>query len=288
MIFQSEILRNENISQNYFKLALKLPKDSILPIPGQFYNIRCSETTDPLLRRPFSLHRVIQNKNSFHIEILYRVVGKGTEWLSKREKGDFLDVIGPLGNGFMIEEGLENILLIARGIGISPLYAVGEKALKKDKRKKIFILMGARLKERILYEEECRKIGEVFLYTDDGSRGYHGKAPDLLLYLLENKKLPEKLSLYACGPRLMLKELAEIANRFGFPGQVALEEHLGCGLGACLSCACPLKSGSIKRNNQWGKSSLQWSEDRSLVYSLICKDGPIYDIQEVDWDEWIA
>jgi dihydroorotate dehydrogenase electron transfer subunit len=86
----------------------------------------------------------------------------------------------------------------------------------------------------------------------------------------------------------MLRELAEIAKKFGFSGQVALEDHLGCGFGVCLSCVCPLKPQSIKKGPQWEKPSLQWSEDGSLVYSLICKDGPIYDIQEVDWDEWLA
>jgi dihydroorotate dehydrogenase electron transfer subunit len=288
MIFKSKILRNENISQNYFKLALRLPEDSVQPIPGQFYNIRCSETTDPLLRRPFSLHRLIQDQNLLHIEILYRVIGKGTDWLSKRKKEEILDVVGPLGNGFLMEEDPENILLIARGIGIAPLYGLGEESLKKNKKKKIFLLIGARLKERIFYEEECKKIGEVFLYTDDGSKGFHGRAPDLLLHLLKHKKLPQDLLLYACGPNLMLKELSEISNRFGLHGRVALETHMACGFGVCLSCVCPLKGGSIKRNQQWGKPSLLWSEDRSRAYSLICQDGPIYDIQEVDWDEWIT
>lgn len=286
MEIKYEILRNEHISQNYFKITLNVPLDAI-PRPGQFYNIRCSYSTDPLLRRPFSLHRLIQDGKSLHMEILYRVVGKGTEWLSKREKGESLDIIGPFGNGFTTPGETDHILLVARGIGIAPLYAVGEAALKK-KNRKIIILIGARIKERIFYEEECKKLGEVFLYTDDGSKGFHGQAPDLLCHLLESNKFPERFSLYACGPGPMLKDLAEIAKRFSLPGQVALEGHLGCGFGACLSCAIPLRPQSIKRNKEWEKPALQWSEDRNLVYSLICKDGPVYDIQEVNWDEWLA
>ena len=282
-----EILKNENISHNYFKIKLNIPHFPI-PKPGQFYQIRCSTMTDPLLRRPFSLHRLLRDGNSTHIEILYRVAGKGTEWLSRRQRGEFLDILGPFGNGFIVDEGTNPILIVARGIGIAPLYSVGEEIRKKDKKRKIFILMGARLKERTFYESECEKVGEVFLYTDDGSKGFHGRAPDLLVHLLEEKQLPEKFSLYACGPAQMLKELADLSVRFGFDGQVALEEHMGCGFGACLSCVCPLRPNYIKRNIHWGKPALQWSEDRTQVYSLICKDGPIYDIREVNWNEWNA
>ena len=282
------ILKNKKISNNYFKLALDVSEAAAAPIPGQFYNIRCGETKDPLLRRPFSMHRLISTKGSVHLEILYQVNGKGTEWLSTRQRGEGLDIIGPFGNGFIIEESVTNIVMVARGIGIAPLYAVGEAFRRRNRVTNVCILMGARIKERIFYEEECKRIGEVFLYTDDGSRGFPGKAPDFLVDLLERKRLPEKFSLYACGPADMLRELADISEKFGFPGQVALEGHMGCGFGACLCCVCPLKPKYINRDNHWEKPALQWSEDGSLVYSLICKDGPIYDIREVDWDEWLT
>jgi dihydroorotate dehydrogenase electron transfer subunit len=222
------------------------------------------------------------------MEILYRVAGRGTEWLSKREKGEFLDILGPFGNGFIIDEGPDPVIIVARGIGIAPLYAVGEAVRKKDKKRKIFILTGARIKERIFYETECKRLGEVLLYTDDGSKGFHGRAPVFLAHLLEKRQLPEKFYLYACGPSQMLKELADLSLRLKFDGQVALEDRMGCGFGACLSCACPLKPREIRKNPQWEKPALQWSEDQSQVYSLICKDGPIYNLNEVDWDEWIA
>lgn len=282
------ILKNKRVTHNYFKLDLDISETAGFPIPGQFYNIRCSETMDPLLRRPFSMHRLVHAKGSVHLEILYQVTGKGTEWLSRRHRGESLDAIGPFGNGFIIEDDVTNIVLAARGIGIAPLYAVGEALLKKNKGINVYILIGARIKERLFYDKECGKIGEVFLYTDDGSRGFPGNAANLLVDLLERKRLPEKFSLYACGPADMLRELADISEKFGFSGQVALEGHMGCGFGACLSCACPLKPGYVRRDKHWEKPAFQWSEDGRLVYSLICKDGPIYDIQEVDWDEWLA
>lgn len=280
------ILENRGIFQNYFELILDISEDDNIPIPGQFYTIRCADTKDPLLRRPFSMHRLTYSGKSVQLEILYRVVGKGTEWLSRRQRGQCLDVIGPLGNGFVIEDNVNNIVIVARGMGIAPLYAVGEEYLKRKGKSNIHMLIGARCKERIYYQKECQKIGKTYVYTDDGSLGFYGKAPDLLRHLLKQRKIPENFILYACGPPEMLKELSELADRIGFDGQVALEEHMGCGFGACLSCACRLVPEHIKKNDQWKKEYLQFSEDGKVAYSLICKDGPIYDIREVYWDEW--
>jgi len=282
-----EIISNEHITQNYYKLTVRAD-DSPVPRPGQFYQIRCSSSTDPLFRRPFSVHRIVEAGNFLSVEMLYRVVGRGTEWLSRKKSGELLDILGPLGNGFLIDESPDPILLVARGIGIAPLYAVGEEVRKKNSKRNIFILMGARIAERVFYETECGRLGDVFLYTDDGSRGFRGTAPELLLDLAQGKRIPERFCLYACGPPRMLKGLARLARELHFDGQAALEERMGCGFGACFACACPLKPGEIVRNSQWGKPSLHWSADGTQVYSMICKDGPIYDLKEVDWDEWTA
>lgn len=287
-VIEYQIIENKKVSHNYFKLTLDISGNANVPIPGQFYSIRCGKTKEPLLRRPFSMHRLIRRQGSVFLEILYRVIGKGTEWLSRAQRGESLDMIGPLGNGFIIENSVENVVLVSRGIGIAPLYAVGEEVRMRNRGANISILTGARTKERIFYEKECSELGGVFFYTDDGSRGFRGRAPDLLRHLLKQRKLPKSFSLYACGPPEMLRELSEISERIGFDGQVALEEHMGCGFGVCLSCACPLRPEYIKRDKHWKKPALQWSEDGSLVYSLICKDGPVYDIQEVNWDEWLA
>ena len=284
-----QVIENRNISLNYHKLSLNIPSNAKHPVPGQFYNVRCGGTKDPLLRRPFSMHRLIKKRGkTVHLDILYRVLGKGTEWLSRCKAGDKLDAIGPLGNGFVFQEDVTDLILVARGIGIAPLYGVAEAVLMQNQGARICILMGARTKERIFYEKECSKIGQSFFYTDDGSKGFQGNGPQLLMHLMECNKLPQRFCMYACGPSHMLRDLANISEKFDLPGQVALEEHMGCGLGACLSCACPLRPSYIRRNAHWEKPALHWSEDGSQVYSLICKDGPVYDIQEVDWDEWLA
>jgi dihydroorotate dehydrogenase electron transfer subunit len=281
------VLKNERVGENYYRLSLDFSKDDHRPIPGQFYNIRCNGKTDPLLRRPFSMHRLTKENGVSCLQILYRVIGKGTDWLSTREKGERLDLIGPLGNGFLIEARTD-VVLAARGIGIAPLCAVADAVRSIAPESRLHILMGARVKDRVFYQEDLRPLGNLHLYTDDGSLGFRGRAPELLLHLLETGEVPRICSLYACGPATMLMELSILSERFGFNGQVAMETHMGCGFGACLSCAIPLRPAAIKTTPLWKKPALQWSEDGRTCYSSICKDGPVYDIREVDWHEWLA
>jgi dihydroorotate dehydrogenase electron transfer subunit len=279
--------KNERVAESCYRLTLDFSKDRHPPVPGQFYNIRCTDNRDALLRRPFSVHRLTNENGLPCLQILYRVIGKGTEWLSSRKKGETLDLIGPLGNGFLLDRQTD-VVLAARGIGIAPLCAVAEAVRSTAPESRLHILMGARIKDRVFYQEELRRLGNLCLYTDDGSLGFRGRAPELLLHLFETGKVPRTCSLYACGPAPMLMELSTLSQRFGFDGQVAMETHMGCGFGACLSCAIPLRPASIKRTPQWKKPALQWSEDGLTCYSLICKDGPVYDIREVDWNEWLA
>ena len=282
------IFENKRVQGDTFKLTLEIPGGSPVPVPGQFYNIRCSEGTDPLLRRPLSVHRIVEGKDSLHLDILYRVVGRGTQWISSRGKGQRLDALGPLGNGFIMDPDGNDAVLVAGGIGIAPLYALGDALHKANPKTKIDVVFGVRNEGESFYEEECRRLGEVFIATDDGSRGFHGTALELLMDLLARDRLSRNASFYGCGPKAMLRELARISEVHALSVQVTLEENMGCGFGACLSCAFPLKPDRVRKDPQWPKSFLQYDEGGKLLYSLICKDGPVYDIKEVDWDEWLA
>ena len=279
------VLHNGEVARGHHRLTLELPAEFVPALPGQFYSVRCGDSSVPLLRRPFSVHRLVEGKR---VELLYRVVGKGTAWLAERRAQDVLDVLGPLGNGFTLEKDITHAVLVARGIGIAPLYALGEAFGRRTPSVRLTVLMGARLKERLFYREELEALGSVHWYTDDGSEGFHGRAAELLHHLLVSGVLPPHCTLYACGPDSMLRDLADLASKHGLRGQVALETHMGCGFGACLSCAVPLKPQNLCRNTRWTKPALQWSEDGQAVYSLVCKDGPVYDLQEVDWDEWLV
>lgn len=251
-----EILSNERLTQKHYRMSLYAPSIAKDIRPGQFLHLRCSESFTPLLRRPFSIHRT-QEKT---LDILYQVVGKGTEVLSQKKKGERLSVLGPLGNGFSIDKEANSAILVAGGIGIAPLVALAEKLAS---RKKIYALIGAKTKELVLYEKEFKDLGiEVKVATEDGSYGQKGMATDLLKDLLQASGFKLQAVIYACGPKEMLKEVAEISGRNGLKSQASLEERMGCGLGACLGCVVRLESG----------------------YRRVCKDGPIFNLSEVVWE----
>jgi dihydroorotate dehydrogenase electron transfer subunit len=282
------ILENKRIQGDYFKLILEIPGGVPEPAPGQFYTIRCSEGTDPLLRRPLSVHRILELKGSLHFEILYKVIGRGTQWISNREKGQGLDTLGPFGNGFIVDLNGKDVVLVAGGIGIAPLYALAEHVRRANPQATISIVIGVRNRAENFYEEECRGLGKVFVATDDGSHGFRGTAMELLTHLLHENRISGSASFFGCGPKAMLRELARISETHALSVQVSLEENMACGFGACLSCALPLRPERVRKDPQWPKSFLQRDEEGKTLYSLVCKDGPVYDIMEVDWDEWLA
>lgn len=223
--------------------------------PGQFVNIKVSDGFQPLLRRPISIHKVKGSK----VKLFYEVVGVGTEVLAKRKPGEFLDIIGPLGNGFDYRRSVgakegKNVL-IAGGMGVAPLVFLAQKL----KLSQPLVLIGARTKKQILCAQEFKTLGCcVKLATDDGSLGFKGKVTDLLKIILTQSK---PTGLFSCGPLPMLKAVNEIAQENKIKAQLSLEEHMACGIGACLGCVVSTKNG----------------------YRRVCKDGPVFSSQELTW-----
>lgn len=270
---QAKILCNDKISQGYFKMALDAPAIARGARPGQFVQIRCSDCLDPLLRRPFSIHRIPSSvyRTPKAIGILYEVVGKGTELLSKKQAGESVDVLGPLGSGFNLsrntEYGIRNTILIAGGIGAAPLVFLAEKLMEIQNPKskiKIDVLIGARTKKLILCEKDFKNIGaEICIATDDGTRGYKGFVSNLFQKILRNTEYGIRTTVYACGPHSMLQRIAEISKAHKMECQVSLEEKMACGIGACLGCAVKVR----------GKKA----------YKLACKDGPVFDANQIIW-----
>lgn len=281
------IAANTEVAPGYGSLTLDLPENAASPRPGQFYGIRCGTGTAPLIRRPISMHRMAASEGARRVELLYHVVGQGTEWLLSRRNGQALDALGPFGNGFRTE-GIQQAVLVAGGIGLAPLYAAGEAVRNGTGATGVTVIMGARNKEGLFYEEQCGNLGEAFFSTEDGSFGFRGTSLDLLGDLLQRGRVAKEATFFACGPGPMLKALAGVAAEHELSVQVSLEEYMCCGFGACLSCAFPLRPGQIRRDREWPKTYLQWSEDGKAAYALVCKDGPVFDINEVEWDEWLA
>ena len=222
--------------------------------PGQFVHIRCGEGL--LLRRPISVCSCMEDEPDDLLSIVFEVRGEGTRWLAGRELGDSLDVLGLAGNGFDLKpEG--RYLLVGGGIGIPPMLGCAQYTGGRATA-----ILGGRYRDKIILEdffrEDCAK---VLCATDDGSLGHHGFVDALVRRELSEDRGYD--GVLACGPKPMLRNVAKVAEEFGIPCQVSMEERMGCGVGACLVCACDMADGSRKH---------------------VCKDGPVFDSREVDWD----
>lgn len=252
-------------------MELHAPDVAAQARPGQFLHVsvhRMGEPPryDPLLRRPFSVHGADAVRGT--VVLLYRVAGRGTALLAQRKEGDLLDVLGPLGRGFSLPPGGSRVALVAGGMGLAPLYFLAGELLRSGSE--VHFLMGAR---RL---EELHLIGDLlalakrepafkpFFATDDGSYGFSGPVTGLLETFLAREGVDRA---YACGPKPMLREVVKLLARFGVPGEVSLEEHMGCGVGACLSCACRVR------------------EAGGFSYRRVCADGPVFAAESVDWEE---
>jgi dihydroorotate dehydrogenase electron transfer subunit len=219
---------------------------------------------DPLLKRPFSIHRWL----GYDFQVLYRVAGKGTGILTRRRQGDILDIVGPLGNKFPVTKKQDGIFLIAGGVGIAPIFALAEKL----KKKKPLLFYGARTKEELLCIDELKSLGiEPVIATDDGTSGKKGNIVNVLRNFLSSDSVraihesPLHLTqnrLYACGPKPMLTALSLLAGKYGLKGYMALEQNMACGLGTCLGCVVNTVDG----------------------YKRVCKEGPVFKIEEIVWE----
>jgi dihydroorotate dehydrogenase electron transfer subunit len=228
--------------------------------PGQFIMVYCGE--DTLLRRPLSVHRVDGNK----LALLFTVVGRGTHWLSQRQTGDTVDILGPLGNGFYIDPAAKNLLLVAGGIGIAPLRFLADIALREGK--KVTLIIGARSADYLLPISSPQALFNegvlpsslhVINATDDGTEGFKGLATDLLPAYADGAE-----QLFACGPVTMYHTMAQIPDLKNKPVQISLEIMMGCGVGVCYGCTIKTKSG-LKQ---------------------VCKDGPVFEMGEIMWGEF--
>ena len=257
VLIRSKIKSNTRISQHYHKIVLDAPAIAKAAKPGNFLMVKVSGGMEPLLRRPLSIHRV--NAGQSAVELLYEVVGTGTEILAQKKKGEHLDVIGPLGNGFSINARARraHVILVAGGMGVAPLVLLAQR-LKADK---VTALIGARTSAHILCASDLRTLGcDVRIATDDGSSGFHGRVTGLLEKMIAGKAAMDPV-LYGCGPKPMLKALSGLCSKHGIAAQISLESHMACGIGACLGCVVQTTSG----------------------FQRVCKEGPVFQASDLVW-----
>ncbi|MDP3285981.1 MAG: dihydroorotate dehydrogenase electron transfer subunit [Desulfobacterales bacterium] len=253
------ILWNRRVGSSYYKIGLKCGNNLIAARPGQFVMLRIDGRTSPMLRRPFSIHRIIESEKG--IEILYRVVGEFTGRLSEVKDGEWVDIMGPLGKGFSLPENFGRIFIVAGGIGVAPLLFLSIHILEKKMAgpSDIKVFLGARSKEDLLCRDDFLNLGlDVMITTDDGSEGKTCLITNPVEVALKEKR-PGVI--YACGPSGMLKCLAGIAEIYKVPCQISTESVMACGIGACLGCAIEGKD-----------------ESR---YLHVCIDGPVFDSRDI-------
>jgi dihydroorotate dehydrogenase electron transfer subunit len=253
-----QVLSNTPLAAGYYRIRVSCHRQYTKAAPGQFVMVRFTDQIDPLLPRPFSIHRLIKKDGvAFGIELLYKVVGKGTQALSLRQPGDFIDLTGPLGKGFTIPGKVGPIKIVAGGIGVAPMIFLVEY-LKEQTHDfaDVQVFLGARSKADLLCLSEFSIFDvPVHTTTDDGSSGDHCLVTDPLDHAVAANK-PDII--YACGPLEMLACVAGIADKHRVSCQVSIEAMMACGVGACLGCAVA-------------------GRNHTDAYLHACLDGPVFD-----------
>ena len=266
-MYIGSIKDNREIAPDHFVMSIRVPEEFGTPLPGQFVMLRARNRLDPLLGRPLSVYAFEKENRGGTVKVLYRVVGKGTFTLSGLREGDELDLQGPLGTGFHIPDLVSRVVLIAGGIGVAPVTYLASHYRQTMPDVMITGYLGAKTSEALIGLAPLRDVcTDVIVTTDDGSAGTCGVVTDVLMMDLKGPAGREA-SMYACGPHAMMKCLADAWAATDLFCQVSLEERMACGVGACLGCAVALKKPT-------GES----------YYGRVCKDGPVFDIQRVQWD----
>lgn len=248
------VVANDRVATGVGLLVLSAPRVAARVRPGQFVHLRVARGRDFLLRRPFSVHRVSGER----IEILYQVLGVGTREMASAAPGVEMDLIGPLGQGWVLPERLEHALLVAGGLGAAPLGMLAEELASAGVA--ITVALGAPTAERLVARKVFDGVARrVLVATDDGSCGERGLVTAVTEPLLGDGAFDVA---YVCGPEAMQRAVAEQCARAGVNCQVSLERLMACGIGACLSCMVTTRSG-LRR---------------------ACVDGPVFDAGEVLWD----
>lgn len=239
-----KIIQNVKIAKDVFKMILEGNTEYITNA-GQFINIELPEL---YLRRPIS----VCDYDDKTVTIIYKVVGEGTEKMSKLSEGTELDVLTGLGNGFNLNCEGDKPLVIGGGVGTPPMYRLCKDLIAAGK--KPTVILGFASKEDVFFEEEFKALGvDIYVLTNDGSVGTKGFVTDVM------KDLKDYTYFYACGPMVMLKA---ICNATDIDGQVSLEERMGCGFGACMGCTIKTQEG----------------------YKRVCKEGPVFRKESLIWE----
>ncbi len=253
----AKIVGKEKLTEGIYKFSMKCKEIAETAKPGNFLEIKVSDSYEPFLRRPISIYNI--DKENDVIEFIFQVKGKGTKMLMERKIGEDLDILGPLGYGTFDTKGHKKAYILGGGIGVFPLYELA-KELTEEKTD-VTVYMGFKTKDLVTLETEFEDVSnKLVITTDDGSYKEKGFAID---FMKEDCKKEKPDIIYACGPLPMLKLVQEFANAENIRCQMSLEERMGCGIQACVGCAVKV----VKNGNE--------------NYEYVCKQGPVFDSKDV-------
>ena len=252
---QCRVLSVREIAANTFDLTVDAGEMAVRAAPGQFVHVMVAGKT---LRRPISICDSSAEQKT--LRLVFQIRGEGTRWLAGIREGDTLDLLGPLGHGFVLGGTDRRVVFVGGGIGVPPLLSAARRFGANAE-----VILGFRSASAAILQQDFAAAGcRISLLTDDGSLGEKGFVTARLEKALAEGGVQE---VFACGPTVMLKNVAALAAQAGTACQVSLEERMGCGVGTCLVCAC-----KTKRADAMGG------------YSHVCKDGPVFRAEEVDWE----
>lgn len=248
-----QVLEKKALAKDIFSIVILCPEIAEIAQPGQFVHILPKGCT---LRRPISICEIDKEKGT--LRIVFIVKGDGTKQISEINEGSLIDMLAPLGHGFTVNKSFKKVVLVGGGIGTPPMLP-----LAKIYGEKSIVISGFRSAEAVILQEDFKKTGaETILCTDDGTTGMKGFVTQPLKELLEQGSID---AVYACGPMPMLKNISAFAESANVYCEVSLEERMGCGIGACLVCACKTK------------------KDGEEHFAHVCKNGPVFNAKEVIW-----
>jgi dihydroorotate dehydrogenase electron transfer subunit len=260
LLEDARVLQQREIQGGYRLLVMAAPSIAPKVQPGQFVHLRVPRLDSAVLRRPFSVYKADRNT----LSILYKDVGRGTAAMKALRDGEIVSLLGPLGRGFPRAGEEKYPVLVAGGYGMAALYLVAENAPVSGTA-----FFGGRFASDILCVDEFKSLGwEVSIATEDGSLGIEGLVTDALDPWLKKELKNREPEFFACGPNGMLKAVGERAIRGNWTAWLSMDNKMGCGVGACLTCVHKIRT-----------------PDGGWTWERVCKEGPVFESRSIMWEE---
>ena len=252
------VVENTPVNDGYNHLVLEAPRGAATADAGQFFHLLCPPVGDSVtfLRRPMSIYRI--DRAQGRLEFLYKIVGAGTKALATLKAGDGLNIFGPLGVGFTLEDGWKHVLMVARGVGLATLAPLAELAVERGVR--VSAILSARSPEYMMSEDYLRTVGAKVITVNDADGTSNVEDVEQTVRAIIEAEGVDLIA--TCGSNRLLLMLQGLAREYGIAGQVALEQLMGCGIGMCFVCVLPFRTPD------------------GLAYKRVCKDGPVFPIEE--------